>query len=141
MIETKDLRLRKAVFEDWRDMYERVWRHAETAKYMLWNVTVSEGDAKNRMERTIAYQQKNPYGFLVCEKDSDRPIGFAGMIEIEPDVWEDTGIALGPEFTGKGYGKQVLTGLADAAFHQWGAKKLICSCRSGNEASLGDISI
>lgn len=135
MIETKDLRLRKAVFKDWRDMYERVWRHSETAKYMLWTVTDNEDDAKDRMERTIAYQRKNPCGYIVCEKSSDRPIGFAGMIEIEPEVWEDTGIALGPEFTGKGYGQQVLMGLVDEAFRQWGARKFICSCRSENDAS------
>lgn len=127
MIETKDLRLRKAVFKDWRDMYERVWRHSETAKYMLWTVTDNEGDAKDRMERTIAYQRKNPCGYIVCEKSSDRPIGFAGMIEIEPEVWEDTGIALGPEFTGKGYGQQVLMGLVDEAFRQWGQENLFAA--------------
>ena len=135
MIETKDLILRKAVFEDWRDMYENVWSREETARYMLWSVTGSEEEAKSRMERTIAYQSRNPYGFIIAEKASGRAIGFAGMREIESGVVEDTGIALGSGYVGRGYGKQVLTALVEAAFTQWGAGKVICSCRAQNEAS------
>ena len=105
MIETKDLILRKAVFEDWKAMYENVWSREETARYMLWDVTRSEEDAQSRMERTIAYQSRNPYGFIICEKETDTPIGFAGMTEIEPGVYEDTGVALGPEYVGRGYGR------------------------------------
>lgn len=135
MIETKDLILRKAVFEDWKAMYENVWSREETAKYMLWNVTRSEEDARERMERTIAYQKNNPGGFNICEKESGTPIGFAGMKEIEPGVYEDTGIALGPDYVGRGYGKQVLNALVEMAFTQWGANEFVCSCRAQNEAS------
>ena len=135
MIETKDLILRKAVFEDWRDMYENVWSREETARHMLWSVTRSEEEARDRMNRTIAYQSKCPYGFIVCEKNSGKAIGFAGMTEIEPGVFEDTGVALGPEYVGKGYGKQILTALAETAFAGWNASRIICSCRAQNEAS------
>lgn len=135
MIETRDLLLKQAVFDDWKDMYENVWSRRETAKYMLWNVTTSEEDARNRMERTLAYQSRNPYGFFIYEKTGGKAIGFAGMMEIEPGVFEDTGVALGPDYVGKGYGKQVLSALTDTAFTQWGANRIICSCRSQNEAS------
>lgn len=135
MMETKDLILKKAEFDDWKDMYERVWSREETARYMLWEVTDSEAAAKDRMERTIAYQGKNPTAFTVYEKKTGRAIGFAGMMEIEPGVYEDIGVALGPEYVGKGYGKQILTAFVETAFRDWGAEKLICSCRSENEAS------
>ena len=43
MIETTDLILKKADFSDWKDLYTNVWSHAETARYMLWDVTDSQG--------------------------------------------------------------------------------------------------
>lgn len=116
-------------------MYERVWSREDTAKYMLWDVTGSEEDAKSRMERTIAYQAANPHGYIVCEKESNRPIGFAGMKEIEPGVFEDTGVALGPDYVGQGYGKQILTALIDIVFNKMEGRQLICSCRSENKPS------
>ena len=135
MIETKDLILRKAMFEDWRDMYERVWSREETARYMLWEVTRCEEDAKSRMERTVQFQQVNPTAFLVCERKNGRAIGFAGIKEIREGVYEDCGVAVGPEYVGKGYGKQVLNALVELVFGELGADRFICSCRAENEAS------
>ncbi len=135
MVETQDLILRKAVFDDWRDMYERVWSRDETARYMLWEVTRSEEDAKSRMERTVQFQRVNPTAFLVCERTDGRAIGFAGIKEIEEGVYEDCGVAFGPEYVGKGYGKQVLGALVKLVFEELGAERFICSCRAENEAS------
>ena len=135
MIETKDLILRKAEMNDWRDMYERVWSREETARYMLWEVTRSEEDAKSRMERTRVFQRNNPTAFLICEKESGRAIGFAGIREIETGVYEDCGVALGPDYVGRGYGKQVLTALAELVFGELRGETFICSCRVENEAS------
>ena len=129
MLETKDLLIKPGEQKDWKDMYYNLWRHAESAKYMLWNVTTSEEDAQIRREKTIAFEQSHPYAWLVYEKASGQAIGFAGMTEIEAGVYEDMGVALGPDFVGKGYGKQVLSALVNAAFAEWGAKKVICSCR------------
>ena len=56
-METKDLILGKARLSDWKAMYENVWSHPESARYMLWSVTTSEADARSRMERTIAFQK------------------------------------------------------------------------------------
>lgn len=102
---------------------------------MLWDVTRTEADAQGRTERPITYQQKNPTAYIVCKKAGGKAIGFAGIIEIEPGTYEDCGIALGPEYTGKGYGKQILSALVDTVFHSLGAHKFICSCRPENEAS------
>lgn len=138
MPETKDLILRKAVFEDWQDMYRNLWSHGESARYMLWNVTRTEEEAQARIARTIAFQEQNR-AWLVIERKSGQAIGFAGMMQISDGVWEDTGIAVGPEFVGRGYGKQILTALIDFAVRELGASVFICSCRSENAASRGMI--
>ena len=102
---------------------------------MLWYVSPSEEHARGRMERKIAYQATFECDWLVYEKKSGQAIGFAGMEEIEPGVWEDTGIAIGPEFTGRGYGKQILNALVDYAGEKKHAKKFVASCRTENIAS------
>jgi len=38
-LETDNLILKKAEFEDWKSMYRNVWSRSETAKHMAWRVT------------------------------------------------------------------------------------------------------
>ena len=135
MLYTKDLILDKAKFDDWYDMYINLWSHDISAKYMLWNTTKSEEDAIVRINKTIEHQKRNPYAYNVYEKKSGKAIGFAGMIKIAENVYEDTGIAIGPSFVGKGYGKQILMALVHQAFEELGAEKFVASCRSQNIAS------
>jgi len=135
MLETKDLIIKQAEQKDWKDMYYNLWRHAESAKYMLWKVTTSEEEAQERMAKTIAFEETHPYAWLVYEKASGQAIGFAGMTEIEQGVYEDIGIALGPDFVGKGYGKQIVNAMVDFAKNKLGAKKMVLSYRSQNIAS------
>ena len=134
MLETKDLILKKAVFEDWPDIYRNLWRHAESARYMLWRVTESEEAARDRMRRTLAYEQQHEYALFVYEKLSGKAIGFAGMRELEPGVWEESGVALGPDYVGRGYGGQILDALTQRAF-SLGAREFQASCRERNERS------
>lgn len=133
--QTKDLLLKKAVFEDWHGIWQNLWRHENAAKYMLWAPTETETDAIERMIRTLTHQQANKHAYFVYEKCSGAPIGFAGMIRIAPDTWEDTGVALGPDFQRKGYGTQILKALTDLAFSEPGCRRFVCSCRVENEAS------
>lgn len=135
VIETKDLLLKKAKFEDWYDMYHNLWKHKDSAKYMLWNPTTSEEEAKERMERTIEFEKKEKYALLVYEKASDHAIGFAGMREEHPGVYVETGVALGPDYVGRGYGKQILNALTKEAFTNGKAHKFVAACRTKNIAS------
>ncbi len=134
-METKDLILRKAEFEDWKPMYHNVWSRAETAKYMAWRITDSEEAAKERIKRTIAYQSTHD-AWVVCEKKSGIPIGFAGVKEVMKHIYEDTGIAVGPEYVGKGYGKQILLLLMEYCSFL-GGETFIYSTRKDNAASKG----
>lgn len=132
-MEAKDIRLGKAKFEDWTDLYVNIWSRPESARYMLWRVTENEEEAKIRVEKSIAWQEAHE-AYTIYEKKSNQAIGFAGMTEIRPQVWEDTGIALGPAYVHRGYGKQVLRLLMERAA-SLGAAEFICSARSQNTAS------
>ncbi len=135
-LETKDLILKKAVFEDWEPLYRNISSKAESAKYMLWKPDPSEKVAKERMLRTLEFEKKERYGLLVYLKTDHGPeaIGWAAMREAEPGIYEDMGIAVGPAFVRKGYGKQILNALCEEAKKQ-GAMEFRCSYREKNIAS------
>ncbi len=135
ILETQDLILKKCEFADWKDLYHNIWRHEESTKYMLWRVTTSEEAAKERMRKCLAAQEKSPYNWTVFEKRSGQAIGWAVMKEVENGIFEDQGIAIGPAFTGKGYGKQIVNAMVDFVRDKLGAKKMILSYRSQNVAS------
>ncbi len=129
-LETQDLILGKMKPDDAQKMLDNFWRHEQTAKYMLWPTTNNYQDAVARVERSIKFQAER-MAYTVYEKSSGEPIGLAGMIEVEPNVWEDAGIGVGPKFVGKGYGTQILKALVDECF-RIGATKIICSCFKDN---------
>lgn len=134
MLETKDIILKKAEYDDWKDLYRNILSHNESTKYMLWNVITSENEAKEGMKKTISAQEKFLYYWTIYEKSSGQAIGWANFAEVEKGVFEDHGIAIGLAFTGKGYGKQILNAVTDF-FRDLGGKKLILSYRSQNIAS------
>lgn len=134
MIETDDLILDKAKFSDWKEMYYNVWSHPESAKYMLWKVTESEKDAQIRMRRTIEFQRTHDT-YLVYERSSGKPIGFAGVKKAGPQVCQEMGICLGPRYVGRGFGTQILRSLIQYCREEFGAKEFIYSTREENEAS------
>jgi len=132
-LETEDLVLRKAEFGDWEGIYKNVWSRPETAKYMAWRVTTNEEDAKVRIQKTMKYQESHDT-YLVYEKRSGQAIGFAGVEEVEPHVFQDASIALGPDYVGKGYGKQILQLLLEYC-SSLGGKEFYYSTRANNAAS------
>lgn len=135
-METKDLILGKARLSDWKAMYENVWSHPESARYMLWSVTTSEADARSRMERTIAFQKAHDT-YLVYEKKTGQAIGFAGVEPVPPDACQEAGICLGPGYVGRGYGRQILEALMAHSRSVYGAKKFFYFTREKNAASIG----
>ena len=118
MIETESLILDKAKCSDWIEMYRNVWSQPESARYMEWTITTSEEAAKIRITKTIAFQKEHDT-YLVYEKSSGKAIGFAGVEEIEPLIYQEAGICLGPGYVGKGFG----------------AKEFVYSARDENTAS------
>ncbi len=134
MIETESLILDKAKFSDWKEMYCNVWSQPGSAKYMLWNITTSEENAKIRIMKTIAFQKEHDT-WLVYEKSSGKAIGFAGVEKVKPYIYQEAGICLGPNYVGKGFGKQILQSLIQYCKEEFGAKEFIYSTREENIAS------
>ena len=61
VLETKHLILRKAREEDVEAIWKNIWSVPNIAKTMLWTVTPTFEDAKERMRKTIDYQSEtNP---------------------------------------------------------------------------------
>jgi len=92
-METEDIILGKAKYEDWSSIYRNVWSRPETAEYMVWKVTADEDGARERIQRTVAWQETHDT-WLVYERSSGQAIGFAGVEETEPHIYHETGIAL-----------------------------------------------
>ena len=130
-LETEDLLLKKAVFADWEALYRNITSHPEAARYMLWSPDENEEMAKERMGRTIAFEQREKYAFLVYLKSTGEPIGFAAMRQAEEGAYEDMGIALGPAFQRRGYGRQILEAFCEEA-RRCGAREFRTSYRLGN---------
>ena len=86
-METEDIILGKAKYEDWRSIYRNVWSRPETAEYMVWEVTADEDGARERIQRTIAWQETHD-AWLVYKRGSGQAIGFAGA-EDRPAQWEN----------------------------------------------------
>lgn len=133
-MEKLDIRLGKARYSDWEAMYRNVWSRTETARYMHWEITTSAQEAQAKMERTILYQKTHDT-YLVYELSSGQAIGFAGVERLSEHVYCDAGIALGPEYVGKGYGKQILLVLLEYCRSFWSAKEFLYSTKSTNTAS------
>ena len=134
MLETADLILDKAKVEDYKLMHQNVWSHKEISKYTIWRVSESEDDSKDRIVKTIAFQKVHDT-YFVYEKGSGEPIGFAGVEKVSDGVYEEAGICLGPAYTGKGYGKQILKCLIDYCKDKYNAKEFLYSCHQDNLAS------
>lgn len=135
MLETKDLIIDKAKHSDWEGMYRNVWSQPESARYMMWNVSDSEEKAKVRIRKTVEWQEEHDT-YIVYEKESGEPIGFAGVEKLGSEVCGETGICLGPKFTRKGYGKQILSALIAYSKEKYGAKEFIYHTREENIPSV-----
>ena len=133
-IETPRLILRKARDTDLEKIWRNVWQDEGLAKMMLWSPTKDRESAVVRMEKTVAYQKDRP-AFFVCLKDTDEPIGFAGMVNVEGGTFEETGVCIAKAYQRRGLGKETLRALVSLAFEGFGGDAFICGCFRENAAS------
>ena len=133
-IETPRLILRKARPDDLDAIWRNVWRDEAIARWMLWEPTRTREDAEARMARTIAYQQTGN-AFFACLRETDEPIGYGGVFERKPGVWEDTGICVCAKCRNQGYGREIVRALCALAFDRLGGERFVYSCFSDNARS------
>ena len=133
-IETERLILRKAKEKDLDQIWQNVWMDGRLAATMLWAPTLTREDALLRLQRTIAYQSEND-SFFVCLKESTEPIGFGGIREVSPGVYEETGICIAKAHQGRGSGTETLCALVDFAFRMKGGNRFEYGCFHDNATS------
>ena len=133
-LETEHLILRKAREDDLEAVWKNIWSDSEISKTMLWQVTETLEDAKDRLNRTIEYH-KTHYAYFVCLKDTDEPIGFAGIKEIFYTEYEETGICIARKCQNRGYAKEVVNALKKLIFEDLRGSRFYYSCFHENERS------
>ena len=132
--ETEHLRLGKARQEDWESMWKNVWSRPACAKYMYWDVTETEKEARDRMRRTVEFQRLRPDAWLIYEKASGLAIGYTGLRELEPGILEETGVCIGEDYFRRGYGREILR-LLIKMVRERGFKEFRVYVRQDNTAS------
>lgn len=135
MLETKNLILRPGHSSDWEALYLNLWSRESVFRYLFSCPSPGPEAARRKTEAYAQMHTEVPTEFFVVEKASMQPIGIAGIKRLSPNIYTVTDIAIGPDFSGRGYGKQILSSLIDLAFSQLNAKELHYSCFSENEIS------
>lgn len=133
-LETARLVLRKARKDDLEAIWHNVWSDAEVAQTMLWQPTLTREEALRRMERTISLQSLH-FTYFVCLKETDVPIGFGGIREVAPGVFDELGLCIARAHQRKGYGKEMLEALVSLAFDKLGGHTFLYSCFRENTPS------
>ena len=133
-LEGAHIRLRKAKETDSLSMLENVWGDEAVYRWMLFQPTLTEGDALERCRRSVNFQ-KDHYAWFGALKDTDEAIGVCAVRENEPGHWEEAGICIGTKHQDKGYGKEIVSLLLDLAFRNLGAADVRYSYFHDNEKS------
>ena len=133
-IETEHLVLRNARKNDLEAIWNNIWSQEDIAKMMVWEVTPTLEEAKDRLERTIKYHSEND-AFFVCLKETDEAIGFAGIKNLLPGEYEESGICIAKKYQGKGYAKEVVKALKKLIFDDLKGTKFIYGCFQENDRS------
>lgn len=126
-LETPRLVLRKARDEDLDFIWRNVWQDETLAETMLWQPTHTREDAVLRMEKTRALQAEH-FAYFVCLKETDEPIGMAGITEAGPGTYDETGICIARRYQGQGCGKELLQALIALAFDRLDGHTFLYSC-------------
>ena len=134
VLEGKNIRLRKAREDDYQSMLKHVWGDEAVYRWMLYQPTMTEEDARDRCRRSMEYQ-KDHYAYFAALKETDEAIGLCAIKENEPGHFEESGICIGTAFQGKGYGKEIVALLLELAFTKLGAEDFRYGYFHDNEKS------
>ena len=133
MLETKRLYLKEYDSKYIDELHTNVFGSTKTAKYVLWRPTQNKEDVKDKLEYWL-YQVKVKFLFIAHKKDTDEPIGFISVDEIESNVYGNLGITIGEKFINLGYGSEVLEALIEH-IRVIGGKEIHYSHFKENDAS------
>lgn len=133
-LETPRLVLRKARADDLDAIWRNVWSDDGIAASMLWQPTHSREEAASRLARTMKVHAELPV-FFACLKETDEPIGLAGVRSEDGRVYEECGICVAARYQGLGLGREILEALVRLVFGELHGAKFLYGCFRENEAS------
>lgn len=133
-LEGRHIRLRKAEEKDAGSMLKNVWSDEAVYRWMLYQPIFTQEDALERCRRSMQFQ-KDHYAYFVARKDTDEAIGLCAIRENEKGHFEESGICIGAEYQGKGYGKEIVALLLELAFQGLGAADIRYGYFTDNEKS------
>ncbi len=133
-LEGERIRLRKAKENDWKSMLKNVWGDEAVYQRMLYEPTHTEEEARERCRRSMAYQ-KDHLAWFVALKDTDEAIGLCGITENGKGHFEESGICIGTQHQGRGYGKEIVSLLLALAFEEFDAEDFRYGYFQDNEKS------
>ena len=133
-LEGEHIRLRMAREDDWRSMLAHVWSDEAVYRWMLFQPTFTEKDARSRAQRSAAFQRGH-FAWFAALSTTDEAIGYCGMTEVKPGHFEECGICPGTRFQSQGFGSEMLDLMLDLAFSQLGAEDFRYGYFRENEAS------
>lgn len=135
VIETKRLKLRQFVDEDWKDIH-LYYSDEEATKYTFGR-SLSEGDSWRAMASMIGHWHIRGYGpYAIENKISKKVIGICGFWY--PNDWPELEIkwALSRQHWGKGYASEAARSIQKVALKYFPHKPLISFIDSNNVASI-----
>ncbi len=134
VLEGDYIRLRKAKEDDWESMLRNVWGDEAVYRWMLYQPTLTEEEARERCRRSMAFQ-KDHLAWFVALKETDEAIGLCAIRETGKGHFEESGICIGTEYQGRGYGKEIVGLLLALAFDVLGAEDIRYGYFQDNEKS------
>ena len=114
----------------------RLWNSIESFGRYYNSSPIREESEKNANELVDSHSDRN-FRFAIRPLDSDE---FLGVCAIEDIVWPHRGgwlsIALGPDFQGKGFGKEAMQLLVNYAFNELNLHRLQLTVFSYNVGAI-----
>ena len=134
--ETEHLILRALAESDLDDNYA-IMRDYENIRYLL-----TDAQSKEQCLAYIRYaisksndEPCNEYHFAAVLKDTQQVIGFCCLSLVEPQQGGLSGVAIHPDYRGKGYGSELVAFMLKMAFEDLHLRRVISSCDTRNIAS------
>jgi [ribosomal protein S5]-alanine N-acetyltransferase len=135
ILETDRLILREFVAED-LDFLAAMVGHPEVMAF--WPKTYSREEAEAWLQRQHERYARDGYGYwLAASKETDQPIGQAGLLRQEVDGMNETGIGyiIYRPFWGQGFATEAACACRDYAFARLGKERLVVLVRPENVRS------
>ena len=120
-LEGMNICLRKARESDSDSMLRHVWGDEDVYRWMLYAPTFGADEALERCRRSIEYQ-KDHFAYFISLKDTDEAFGMCAIRGDPEGHFEESGICIGKQYQGRGYGRETVALLLDLAFCKLGAE-------------------